>query len=288
MSRGEIDSSNRMIHFGNEERPSSRGIENMTASARSAFFKLHMGLALAILPGLVFAQAPASVNAPISGAGNAVVSEAPVSGIPGNSTVAELQQLIQDRSLNELRTSYNGRYGASLLFKRDTLTYYVALFQQRNFWRVVKTDSEAQAERVYDSFVNQSRELADVDMRRLRLDAERARTEKLLANTESRLSALQNDAVVRQQQEQKVYAAQEQSRQEAAALASEQQAARAQLTALERRIQTLEAESSGGISLNGDASRARPSRAQSRPVAPAPRPTRAVPVARPAGAVLEK
>lgn len=265
----------------------------MTASARSAFFKLHMGLAIAILPGLVFAQAPASVNAPIAGAGNPVVSESSASGIPGNSTVAELQQLIQDRSLNELRTSYNGRYGASLLFKRDTLTYYVALFQQRNFWRVVKTESETQAEQVYDSFVSQSRELANVDMRRLRLDAERARTEKLLATTEYRLSALQNDAVVRQQQEEKVFAAQEQARQEAAALASDQQAAREQLVSLERRIQTLEAESSNGIPLAAQAPRARPTRARARtrpvatvrrpaPVPAAPATAVSVPVARPA------
>ena len=237
----------------------------MTASARSALFKLHLGLAVAILPGLALAQTPSSVNAPLSGAGNAVVSEAPAGGIPGNSTVAELQQLIQDRSLNEMRTSYNGRYGASLLFKRDTLTYYVALFQQRNFWRVVKTESESQAEQVYDSFVAQSRELASVDLRRIRLDAERARTEKLIATNEGRLTALQNDAVVRQQQEERVSAAQAQARQEAAMLANDQQAARDQLAELERRIKTLEAESSNGIPLVTE-SRGRGSRAQARPV----------------------
>ncbi|QEI05652.1 DUF2968 domain-containing protein [Pigmentiphaga aceris] len=250
----------------------------MTVSARSAFSKLRMGLAIAMLPGLALAQtAPSSVNAPLAGTGNAVVSEAPVTnGIPGNSTVAELQQLIQDRSLNEMRTSYNGRYGASLLFKRDTLTYYVALFQQRNFWRVVKTDSESHAEQVYDSFVAQTRDLASVDLRRIRLDAERVRTERLIATNESRLGALQNDVLVRQQQEERVAAAQQQARQEAASLASEQQAARAQLINLERRIQTLEAENSGGIPParsegRGQSGRAQSGAAQSQPVSPARR-----------------
>jgi len=243
----------------------------MTASARSAFSKLSLGLAIAMLPGFAFAQtAPSSVNAPLAGTGNAVVSEAPAAnGIPGNSTVAELQQLIQDRSLNEMRTSYNGRYGASLLFKRDTLTYYVALFQQRNFWRVVKTDSESHAEQVYDGFVAQTRDLASVDLRRIRLDAERVRTERLIASNENRLGALQNDVLVRQQQEERVAAAQQQARQEAAALASEQQAARDQLISLERRIQTLEAENSAGVPMTGQGARSRPARAQSMPVMPA-------------------
>ena len=36
------------------------------------------------------------------------------------STVAELQSLIQNRQVSELRTTYNGTYGASLLFRRTT------------------------------------------------------------------------------------------------------------------------------------------------------------------------
>lgn len=242
----------------------------MTAFARSAFSKLRLGLVIAMLPGFAFAQpASSSVNAPLASTGNAVVSEATAAnGIPGNSTVAELQQLIQDRSLNEMRTSYNGRYGASLLFKRDTLTYYVALFQQRNFWRVVKTDSEAHAERVYESFLTQTRDLASVDLRRIRLDAERVRTESLITSNENRLTALQNDMLVRQQQEERVSVAQLQARQEAAALASEQQAAREQLVNLERRIQTLEAENSG-VPVARQRASSRPARAQSRPATPA-------------------
>jgi len=157
-----------------------------------------------------------------------------------NSTMAELQQLIQNRALNELRTTYNGNYGASLLFKADDLTYYVAMFQQKNFWRVVKTTSEQQAEQTYKAFVEQTVQLADVDIRRIKLDAERAATERLISANESRLSALQNDLTMQRQQEQQVAARQEQARQEAAALANERQAAREQLNTLQRQIRMLE------------------------------------------------
>ena len=67
-------------------------------------------------------------------------------------TVDELKQLMDSRQLTELRTTYNGNYGASLLFNANTLTYYVALFQEKNFWRVIKTDAVDNAERVYRTF----------------------------------------------------------------------------------------------------------------------------------------
>jgi hypothetical protein len=161
-----------------------------------------------------------------------------------SSTITELQGLIQDRGLNELRTTYNGNYGTSLLFKADDLVYYVALFQQKNFWRVVKTTSEPQAEQLYKTFVDQTAQLADVDIRRIKLDAERTLTDKLISVNEGRLNALQNDLIVQRQQEQQVAARQEQARQEAAALANDRQSSREQLNALQRQIQMLEAQQS--------------------------------------------
>ena len=157
-----------------------------------------------------------------------------------NSTIAELQGLIQARGLNELRTTYNGNYGASLLFRAEDLVYYVAMFQQKNFWRVVKSTSEQQAEQLYRNFVDQTVQLADVDIRRIKLDAERASTEKLISVNESRLTALQNDLSVQRQQEQQVAARQDQARAEAAALANDRQQAREQLTTLQRQIRALE------------------------------------------------
>jgi len=204
--------------------------------------RVGIGLLLSAVSLGASAQVVQNANSKPAGAGAAAQERSVESGAltPANSTMAELQQLIQNRALNELRTTYNGNYGASLLFKADDLTYYVAMFQQKNFWRVVKTTSEQQAEQTYKAFVEQTEQLADVDIRRIKLDAERAMTERLIAANESRLAALQNDLTLQRQQEQQVAARQEQARQEAAALANERQAAREQLNALQRQIRMLE------------------------------------------------
>jgi chromosome segregation ATPase len=156
--------------------------------------------------------------------------------------VAELQGLIQNRQVSELRTAYNGTYGASLLFKPDDLTYYVALFQQKDFWRVLKTVSEKQAEATYRAFVTQSADLAEVDIKRIKLQAEYANAEKLLASRSAQLSTLQADRTLRMQQEEQVAARQEQSRQETTALADQQKDVRQQLRDLQRQIDSLQAQ----------------------------------------------
>ena len=162
--------------------------------------------------------------------------------VSANSTISELQQLMQSQSISEMRTTYNGNYGASLLFKPESRTYYVALFQQKNFWRVVKTNSDMQAEQIYKSFVGQTEKLAEVDIRRIKLEAEKTYTEQLIAAQETRLNALQNDLVVQQQQEQNVSVQQDQARQQAQLLSNKQQAARSELRGLQNRIRTLEAQ----------------------------------------------
>ena len=186
------------------------------------------------------AAGPAAAQAPAAQPGSGD-SEQQASA---NSTMAELQQLIQSRGVNELRTTYNGNYGASLLFKADDLTYYVALFQQKNFWRVLKTSSESQAEQTYKLFVDQTAQLADVDIRRIKLDAERAFTQRQISANESRLNTLQNDLTLQRKQEEQVTARQEQARQEASALAAEKAAASDQLTTLQRQIRALEEQQS--------------------------------------------
>ncbi|CAB3635571.1 hypothetical protein CEY09_13710 [Achromobacter marplatensis] len=167
---------------------------------------------------------------------------APTAAARPSSTVAELQGLIQNRQVSELRTAYNGTYGASLLFKPDDLTYYVALFQQKDFWRVLKTVSEKQAEATYRAFATQSADLAEVDIKRIKLQAEYANAEKLLASRSAQLSTLQADRTLRMQQEEQVAARQEQSRQETTALADQQKDVRQQLRDLQRQIDSLQAQ----------------------------------------------
>jgi len=161
---------------------------------------------------------------------------------PAASTVAELQRLIQAREVTELRTTYNGSYGASLLFKPDDLTYYVTLFQQKNFWRVVRTTSETQAENTFRSFMQESANLAEVEMRRIKLQADYAMSERLLNRRSEQLGTLQADQAIRQQQEQEVAQRQAETRSQAAELARQQADAKRELADLQKQIEVLEAE----------------------------------------------
>lgn len=159
---------------------------------------------------------------------------------PPASTVSELQGLIQSREVSELRTAYNGTYGASLLFNAESMTYYAALFQQKNFWRIVKTTSEKQAEAAFRNFVTQSAELGEVDLQRIRLQAENTRTERMLATRSDLLSTLQADESVREQQAREVQARQAQSREQANALAQQQKEARDELRSIQSQIDALQ------------------------------------------------
>jgi hypothetical protein len=95
----------------------------------------HAGVAMAQQDG---ASAPLAGTRPALGeltpqqAGVQPAAEAAVSAdtpAAARGAVAELMQLIHDANLSELRTTYNGSYGASLFFYPQQMTYYVALFQ---------------------------------------------------------------------------------------------------------------------------------------------------------------
>ncbi|CAM3715686.1 DUF2968 family protein [Kerstersia gyiorum] len=171
------------------------------------------------------------------------------------SSAVELEQLIQDRKVSELRTTYNGSYGASLLFKADELLYYVALFQQKDFWRVFRTKDERLAEETYRGFSQQTYELAEADVRRIKLQAEHAHLEKELMQRANRLNALQTDLALQRQQEDRVAARQQQAQQDAAQLAAQQEDAQKQLRSLQRQIERLEAEQGKAIQGAGAAVR---------------------------------
>lgn len=68
--------------------------------------------------------------------------------------VLELHTLMQQSALLELRSTFNGTYGASLLLDQSTLTYYTASFHHKTLLRVYKNRSEKNAEHHY-------RELSD-------------------------------------------------------------------------------------------------------------------------------
>ncbi len=131
----------------------------MRETSGGAVFARHArGAALLAVAMMLVAPAAMAARGDREAAAEPAARTAPVV----RNTVDELKQLMDARQLTELRTTYNGNYGASLLFNANTLTYYVALFQEKNFWRVIKTDAVDNAERVYRTFAQQSEQLAQV------------------------------------------------------------------------------------------------------------------------------
>jgi hypothetical protein len=161
--------------------------------------------------------------------------------------VAELQEMIRGSDLKELRTTYNGSYGASMLFYPKEMTYYVALFQQKTFWRVIKTEDENRAEMIYKDFVRQTVSLSDVEIQRTRLEAQKAFTDRMIALSQDRANRLQADLDVAHQQQNIVNSQQQQNRAEASALAQQKTAAQAQLREAQRQVEELQRQLDSGL-----------------------------------------
>jgi RecA/RadA recombinase len=161
--------------------------------------------------------------------------------------VAELMQMIRDSQLTELRTTYNGSYGASLFFYPQEMTYYVALFQDKHFWRVIKSQDDVRAEAVYAGFVQQTAQLSEVEIRRTQLQAQKAFIEDVIALSEDRAKRLQADLDVARTQQARVNDYQRQTQTEAVALRAEKEKAQAQLRELQNQVLQLQRQTESGL-----------------------------------------
>ena len=161
--------------------------------------------------------------------------------------VAELMQMIRDSQLTELRTTYNGSYGASMLFYPDEMTFYIALFQQKKFWRVIKTQVDARAETVYADFSKNTAALADSEIRRTKLEAEKSFADRLIGVQQTRANRLQADLDVARAQQSQVADRQQEQQEAIRSLRAEQDTAQAQLRALQSKVQDLQRESDTDI-----------------------------------------
>lgn len=194
----------------------------------------------------------------------------PADKVPA-STVEYLSQLIDTHQLTEVRTTYNSTYGASLLFQPEKLSYYVALFHGKEFWRVIQTDSFEQAESIYRTFAQQTQTLAEVDIDTMRLDAGKKYAERMIALNQQRLQSLQQDASRQQQQAREVAQLQEQARQQAASLTTELHDTTTQLDAVKQQIHALETmQENPNLALPAPAPA--PAPAQQPPAQPSPHP----------------
>ncbi|CAN7755351.1 DUF2968 domain-containing protein [Caballeronia sp. LjRoot31] len=174
--------------------------------------------------------------------------QAPGNGSDGsNGSITELQQMIRDGKVIEMRTTYNGSYGASMLFYPDQMTYYVALFQQKKFWRVIKTQTDTRAEAVYADFAKSTAQLADSEIRREKLQAENAFADRLIALQQNRASRLQADVDVARAQQTQVVDRQAQQQAAIITLRAQQDAAQAELRALQTKVQDLQRQADGDL-----------------------------------------
>ncbi|WP_371142151.1 DUF2968 domain-containing protein [Burkholderia cepacia] len=165
----------------------------------------------------------------------------------GPSTVDDLQRQIQAHSLTEMRTSYNGSYGASLLFNVKDGAYFVALFQQKAFWRVIKTYDESRAEAIYRDFSHQAERLAVNELRAAKLESQKAQMDKQIEVTQDRARRLQADISIARQQQAAVVDRQKSVRNETAALQAQQAELQSQLRALQQQVRSLQREADAGL-----------------------------------------
>jgi len=204
----------------------------MTRSAGSRRF---VGSMIALV--LACTAVSATASSPAAAGGD---SNVPTPGQVSSSTVDDLHKLIDSHQLVELRTTYNGTYGASLLFEADKLSYYVALFHGKEFWRVIQTESSDDAESIYRTFASQTQQLAQVDLDTIRLEAGKKFAEHMVALNEQHLQNLQQDANYQQQQARQVAAQQQQAQQQTASLTADLRSTNNQLDAVKQQIHALE------------------------------------------------
>jgi hypothetical protein len=184
---------------------------------------------------------------PVADALRDAAAGTPATAGDAQGNVAELMQMIHDAKLSELRTTYNGSYGASLFFYPQDMTYYVALFQDKHFWRVIKSSDVGRAEAIYAGFARQTVQLADVEIRRTQLQAQKAYIEDNIALSEDRAKRLQADLDVARTQQAKVNDYQRQTQGEAAALHAEKQKAQAQLQQVQGEVMQLQRQTELGL-----------------------------------------
>ncbi|MGU7816381.1 DUF2968 domain-containing protein [Burkholderia sp. AW49-1] len=189
-------------------------------------------------------------EAPVAGSRPAVSSLMPARDDAAGSAqgdVAQLTQLLRDGRLTEMRTTYNGSYGASMLFYMAEMTYYVALFQDKNVWRVVKSQEHPRAEMMYDNFVKQTVKLSEIEIRRTELEAQKQFLERVISVSEDKAGRLRADLDVARKQRAQVAERQQTTLQQTRALEAENQAARIQLDQLRNEVGKLQRESETGL-----------------------------------------
>ncbi len=199
-------------------------------------------------PAAASGGASAAAVAPVAGSRPAVTTlDGDAASADARGNVAELTQMLHDGKVVELRTTYNGSYGASMMFDPQEMTYYVSLFQDKHLWRVIKSQDKRRAEMVYANFVQQTVTLSDVEIRRTELQAQKAFLERVIALSENHAQRLQADLNVARTQQAAVAQRQKVEQDQTRALQIEQRAGQAQLRDLQQQVRQLQRQTETGL-----------------------------------------
>lgn len=188
--------------------------------------------------------------APLSGAAlaaGAMPTMAAPNGVPAASpgSLAELKQRLSNQSVRELRTSYSGEYGTTLLMADNAPVFYVALLNQKSLWRVLRFDNLALAERTYAQLSQRSADWAGEEIRLQVLNAQSQALERSKQESEARLAALNTDMQIMQSEQARIVQGRQAAQNQVKASEIERRAYQIQLDKLRRNIRELESQLSG-------------------------------------------
>lgn len=165
--------------------------------------------------------------------------------------VAMLEELLRNGQIVGLRQTTNGSYGAMLGYFSEMNLYFAALTQQNKLWRVFKTLDEQRAESAYREFANTTGALASTELRRLRLESDKAVADRLIASHKARADQLQADLEYGRMQQTRATDYQIQQQEAIRALRAEQSAAQTRLLVLRQRVETLQTQSDSDAASSG-------------------------------------
>ncbi len=205
-----------------------------------------LSLTVALVTVAAFSMAPAAFGADQPAGVQAAAARSTDPGVqaPNSSPelLKELQQRLNNKTLRELRTTYNGDYGTTLLMANDEVVCYVALLYKRDFWRVYRFDALAPAERAYIQMARQSAAWSEDDIRKQVLASQKGELERSVRASEERARALGEEMNVARIQRERILQEQQAARAEAQATEVEGRALRIQLNQLQQQIRQLESE----------------------------------------------
>lgn len=197
--------------------------------------------------GAAFAAGEAPLAAPRLSAANPMPAGTLAATPESQGNIAELTQMLRNTALTEMRTTYHGSYGASLFLDPLEMTYYVALFQHKNFWRVITSEDRGRADAVYANFVDQAMQLAASELAKIELDGQKHSLKRAIAQSEQKANRLRVDLDIAKTQRIQVAERQKAIRKQTRALESEKQAAQIQLNDLQQQVRQLQYEAENDL-----------------------------------------